>query len=216
MKTQTAPQKNGVLLNKNTSDPNISGPRIGTDDGISNRAMNVAIIIFMLLTVSIAVVAGAPSDDVKSRILLRQSMLDIEQLRYGDAVPKLMELMAKDPDNANVAYLLGICHLYGSSNYHQAAFYFDRASRSASEAYETWDLEERNAPVQTFYLMAVAWEKAGDYELAAQSYGKYLNHVTGGDIAKVSPRVAGLIKRNMAEAWQHASDLTDQTVAVIE
>ncbi|MCF8256145.1 MAG: hypothetical protein K9J06_01230 [Flavobacteriales bacterium] len=212
MKTITlTPQSPSVLFFKDAPSSQNSRPRIGTDDGISNRGMNILLIIFMMLTVGLAVASATGSDDVKMRILLRQSMLDIEQLRYHEAVPKLMELLAKDPDNANASYLLGICHLYGTRNFHQAAFYLDRASSSTSHGYENWDLEERNAPVQTYYLLATAWEQAGDDDRAAVAYEHYIVQLTGDEAKKVSPRIMNMVRQNMANARLRHNDLGIET-----
>jgi tetratricopeptide (TPR) repeat protein len=203
----------GVLFFKDATDPQTSGPRIGTDDGISNRGMNILLIIFMMLTVGLAVASATESDDVKMRILLRQSMLDVEQQRYEEAVPKLMELLAKDSENANAAYLLGMCHLYGTRNFHQAAFYLDRASAAASRSYVAWDLDERNAPVHAHYLLATAWEQAGDDDRAAMAYEQYIAAVTGDDAKKVSPRIMNMVRFNIASARLRSNEVIVQTAA---
>lgn len=194
---QNPPTMSGAMFFKSTPDQQPNGPRIGTDDGISNRGLNLLLILFMLLTVGLAVASANDAEQVKNRILLRQSMLDIEYLRYEEAIPKLMEVMAKDPDNANVSYLLGVCHLYGTRNYHQAAFYLERASRSVSASYESWVLEERNAPVQSIYLLATAWEQANDNLRAMLAYEKYFQLLTGGDVVKVSERIRNIVKHNI-------------------
>jgi tetratricopeptide (TPR) repeat protein len=215
MKTIThTPNPFGVLFFKNATDPQTSGPRIGTDDGISNRGMNILLIIFMMLTVGLAVASATENDDVKMRILLRQSMLDVEQQRYQEAVPKLMELLAKDGENANAAYLLGICHLYGTHNFHHAAFYLERASAAATQDYESWDLEERNAPLQTHYLLATAWEQAGDDDRAALAYEQYIAKVTDSDAKKISPRIMKMVQYNIASARLRSSENMVETATI--
>jgi tetratricopeptide (TPR) repeat protein len=179
-------------------------PKIGTDDGISNRLMNILLVIFMLLTVGLAVASGAVADDVKYRLLLRQSMLDIDQLNYDDALPKLMEVFAVDPENANVTYMLGVCHLRGTGNYHKAAFYFEKAAKSVSPTYLTWDLEERSSPVQTLYLLASAYESAGAFEKAAVAYQNFLAFGAEEGAKKLSQRVTAMIQRNLAQCQQQA------------
>jgi tetratricopeptide (TPR) repeat protein len=199
MKTNMhTPNASGLVSNQDAAAPKTNGPRIGTDDGISNRTLNLLILLFMLLTVSVAVASGSQADELKSRILLRQSMLDIDQLQYDLAIPKLMEVLAKDPSNANAAYLLGVCHLYGTRNFHQAAFYLENASKSVSTTYESWDLDERNAPVQTFYLVATAWEQANDDLRAVVAYENYMRYLTGSDTKKLSPRIMNMVRQNIA------------------
>jgi len=215
MKTlSTTHQPSAVLFYKGAPSSQNSGPRIGTDDGISNRGMNILLIIFMMLTVGLAVASATETDDVKMRILLRQSMLDVEQQRYQEAVPKLMELLAKDGENANAAYLLGICHLYGTRNFHHAAFYLERASAAATPDYESWDLEERNAPVQTHYLLATAWEQAGDDDRAALAYEQYIAKVTGSDAKTISPRIMKMVRHNIATARMRSNESLTETATI--
>ncbi len=193
-----------------------NGPRIGTDDGISNRSLNLLIMLFMLLTMSVAVASGSQADEIKSRVLLRQSMLDIDQLHYELAIPKLMEVLAKDPSNANAAYLLGVCHLYGTRNFHQAAFYLENASKSACPNYQFWDLDERNAPVQAFYLLATAWEQVSDDLRAVMAYENYVRHVTSGDAKKLSARIMNMVRQNIANTRlrSYDSDMHEITTAL--
>jgi tetratricopeptide (TPR) repeat protein len=189
-----------------------SGPKVGTDDGISNRALNILIILFMLLTVGMSLASA--NDDVKSRILLRQSMLEVERTDYEAALPMLMELFAKDATNANVNHMIGICHLYGTGNFHHAAFYLSMAATSVSNDYQVWDLEERSSPVQTLYLLATAYEQAGRDDLAAETFTKYLTHVGQEGGKKISPRMRGIIERQLAQCVQRATAIETDAVAI--
>ncbi len=191
-------------------------PKIGTDDGISNRMLNVLLIIFMLLTVGLAVASGAVADDVKYRLLIRQSMLDIDQLNYEDALPKLMEVFVVDPENANVTYMLGVCHLRGTGNFHQAAFYFEKAAKSVSPTYLTWDLEERSSPVQTLYLLASAYESAGAFEKAAVAYQTFLAFGAEEGAQKLSPRVTAMIQRNLIHCQLQATEEFPVAIRVVQ
>ncbi len=210
------PTTTNELLLTSSAEEKPNGPRIGTDDGISNRTLNLLILLFMLLTVSVAVASGSQADEIKSRILLRQSMLDIDQLQYDLAIPKLMEVLAKDPSNSNAAYLLGVCHLYGTRNFHQAAFYLENASKSVSPTYESWDLDERNAPAQTFYLLATAWEQANDDLRAVVAYENYMRHVTNGDTKKLSTRIMNMVRQNIANTRlrSYESDMLESATAL--
>jgi tetratricopeptide (TPR) repeat protein len=193
-------------------------PKIGTDDGISNRGMNVLLIIFMVITMLISVVAAKAAtngdDALKVRILLRQSMLDVERGQYDAALLKLNAVFAADPENANVAYLIGTCHYHGTKNYQQAAFYYERASRSMTPDYLFWDLDERKAPVQTIFLMASAYEAAGDHGRAAVAYEKFLSLSGQDGLVSLSPRMRSMIRLELARAQQAASASITDAVAI--
>ena len=161
----------GAYIQNTEADPR---PKIGDDDGISNRAMNYLILLFTLLTVGVTVAAAAPNDDAKYRIVLRQAMLDIDRMDYDKAIVKLLEVRSNTPENANVNYLLGKSYLYGEVSYEKAVFYLNRAATSVTDEYEDWDLDETRAPSETVYLLAMAYENLEQFDLAADLYSIFL------------------------------------------
>lgn len=191
-------------------------PKIGDDDGISNRALNAVIILFMLLTVGVSIATAAPTEDVKYRILLRQAMLDMDRLEYDKAITKLLEVRANTEENANVSHMIGLCYLYGQNSPEKAVFYLNRAISAVSVDYEAWDLDESRAPVQTSYHLAKAYESLEDFAKAAEYYGMFLNYVQD-DSALASSRTYTLISRNaekcrVAAANSAANEAIDNVV----
>lgn len=185
-------------------------PKIGDDDGISNRAMNMVIIFFMLLTVGVTIATAAPTEDVKYRILLRQAMLDMDRLEYDKAITKLLEVRANTEENANVSHMIGLCYLYGQDSPQKAVFYLNRAASNVSEEYESWDLDETSAPVQTTYHLAKAYEALEDFEKAADYYAQFLDHLDSG--AKVASSRTYTIISNNAKNCRLAAKSKSATV----
>ena len=213
MKTLNENQKwSASLKTSPQSSEDYPRPRIGDDDGISNRAMNAVILLFMILTVGITVIAGAANDDVKYRILLRQAMLDMDRMEYDKAIIKLLEVRANTDENANVSHMLGLCYLYGEGEAEKAVFYLNRAVEHVSADYEEWDLDETKAPIQTAYHLGKAYEQLEDFAKAAEYYGTFLDHLeTGIEVASV--RTKALIGKN-AERCRLAALQTEGTVAI--
>lgn len=194
-------------------------PKIGADDGISNRQMNFLLVIFMIITMLVSVVAANASasngdEALKLRILLRQSMLDLERGNYDAALIKLTTVYAADMDNANVAYLIGKCHFHGAKDYQQAAFYFERASRAVSASYMDWDLDEREAPIQAVYLMASAYEAAGDSERAAWAYEQCMAQTGENGTVKLSTRMRTILQRSLAHNRILALEILSEAMAI--
>lgn len=190
----------GAYLQNQEAEPR---PKIGDDDGISNRTMNFLIVLFTLLTVGLSVAAAETNDDVKHRILLRQAMLDIDRTHYDKAIVKLLEVHVNSPENANVNYLLGKCYLYGKVSSEKAAYYLSRAANKTAADYEDWDLDEERAPLETFYLLAKAYENTKHFDLAVESYTQFLN---GSDNTNVgaSSRTYAMISRSMLQCQKAA------------
>jgi tetratricopeptide (TPR) repeat protein len=171
-------------------------PKIGDDDGVSDRTMNAIIVLFTFITLFFSITAGAKDNDqVKYRIMLRQAMLDMDRMEYDKAIIKLLEVRAHTPENANVDHMLGICYLYGENDQQKAVFYLNRAVQHASLDYMEWDLDEVHAPVQTAYHLAVAYENLKDFGKAAEFYGQYLVSIEG-RTGTISSRTMALIGKN--------------------
>lgn len=175
MKTSHNNQTMGMNMNTAPDQTNKNRTaRIGDDDGISNRTMNMLIVLFTIITIIVSVGSSIGQEGVKYRILLRQAMLDMDRLEYGKALEKLLEVRSNTEDNANVNYMLGICYLHRPGATEQAAFYLNRAVPFASDEYEEWDLDETNAPSQVAYYLATAYEQLEEYEKAAEFYDQFL------------------------------------------
>lgn len=192
-----------------------SRPRIGDDDGISDRTMNAVIVLFMIITMGLALSASAQApDSTQCRIILRQAMLDMEREQYGQAVTKLLEVRANTPENANVSQMLGRCYLYGFNDAEKAAFYLSRAADHVSADFEEWDMDEIHAPIETAYHLAKAQELLGNYAEAADSYQQFLTYLEQG--SRNGSRMYAMIGRNAdrcrVAAVQELDDMSGQNV----
>lgn len=175
----------GTIIQKEETDPR---PQIGDDDGISDKAMNIVIVLFMLLTVGVTVAtAETPSGTHANNAGLFQKALDdMDQMRFDKAINKLLKVRNLAPENANVDYLIGKCYLYGDVSDEKAAFYLNRAASCISYSYESWDISENCAPVETIYLLARAYERTEHYDLAAQHYEQFLLLIEDGPVKSTS------------------------------
>jgi tetratricopeptide (TPR) repeat protein len=197
MKTLNENQKWSASLGAYLQENEVSNPRpkIGDDDGISNKAMNAVLVLFMLLTVGISIVAAAaPTEEVKYRILLRQAMLDIDRMDYDEAIVKLLEVRTNTEENANVNHLLGVCYLNSGKSYEKAVFYLNRALSDVSADYEEWVLEETRAPLEVMYLLAKAYEKTEQFDMAADMYAQFLASLQTGKLNPSSKTYALISK----------------------
>lgn len=193
-----------------TNAEDLPRPKIGDDDGVTDRTMNAIIVLFTILTLFFSIAAGAmDNDQVKYRIMLRQAMLDMDRMEYDKAIIKLLEVRANTSDNANVDHMLGICYLYGENDQQKAVFYLNRAVQHASASYMEWDLDETHAPVQTAYHLAVAYENLKDFGKAAEFYGQYLALIEGSP-STISTRTMALIGKNAERCRTTATETETQ------
>lgn len=211
MKTQFDNQTNEMYLKQRVLYNSSPKPKIGDDDGISDRAMNFLIVLFALLTLGISIASASPSnDEVKYRILLRQAMLDMDRMEYEKAIIKLLEVRSNTEENPNVNQMLGICYLYGREDAEKAVFYLIRAAQFATTEFEEWDMDEKRAPVQTLYHLGKAYEQLNDLAMAAEYYNQYLAFLEVDPLASKS-RTFAMIKRNANNCYLAAQKQVPQT-----
>ena len=192
-------------------------PRIGDDDGISERTLNALIVILTVLALCLSIGSATANDDVKYRVLLRQAMLDMDRMQYDKALVKLLEVRANIDENANVNQMLGMCYLYGSKSAEKAVFYFNLAAPFASDEHEEWDLDEKNASTRVIYHLATAYEQSENYEKAAEFYGQFLASLQTPDKPNTSRTFAIISQKaetcRLAAAKQ-AEDVENQNIVL--
>ena len=185
---------------------NDNRPKIGDDDGISDKAMNMVIVLFMLLTVGVTLAVANPANHAAGNgpALLQKAMNDIDQMRYESAINKLLNVRSVSPDNANLDYLLGKCYLYGDVSAEKAVYYLNKALSCISQDYEAWSVSEECAPIETMYLLAQAYEETQHFDMAFDYYQQFLGLLNTNNLSSKS-RTYGIVAR----AAQHCKEAAD-------
>ena len=186
-------------------------PKIGDDDGVSDKVMNALIVLMMILTMGVSIATAAATDEIKYRIILRQAMLDMDRMHYDKAVVKLLEVRANTESNANVDHMLGLCYLYGQGAVEKAVFYLNRAAQNTATDYQVWDLDETRAPSETAYHLAKAYESLEDYAKAAEFYGQFLASLDVSEL-KLSTRTYAIISKNAKQCELAAVEQAEKSI----
>ena len=92
---------------------------------------------------------------------------DYEEARY-----LFQEVLKKDPDNANVKFLLGMCYNHIQGEEYRGIPYFLDATRSISLKYKGNKFSEKRAPHHTWFYLAEAYSKINQMDDALDA----LNH----------------------------------------
>ena len=110
-----------------------------------------------------------------------------------------------------------MCYLNGEISAEKAVFYLSRAVTSVSPAFEEWDLDERNAPVETAYYLAKAYEKVEDFAMAADFYAQFLNSAGTANTISVESRTYAMINKSAkrCEAIAQAQQIQSESIVNI-
>ncbi len=146
-------------------------------------------LFFRLLTLSllcngVAVMAQNAATTLPPATFEDASRLMEEKL-FGQAALEWKELVAKDPDNANLNWKVGEAYMQSYNEKAKALPYLETAAgkRGArygglnTAGYDPFDPKERNAPPQVDYWLGKAYHLNGQFDKADEYYRKFIAEV---------------------------------------
>ncbi len=106
------------------------------------------ILLFGLLTVK------ASSTDIDKYQLAEQF---VEEGNYYKALDIYLELLKTREDNANLQFKVGFCYLNTSNDKEKAIPHLEKAITNTSIDYQTFDLNEEKAPIESLFFLGEAY-----------------------------------------------------------
>lgn len=110
-----------------------------------------------------------------------QAKLHLANHKLNQAIPILEKLWAKDPRNANLNYLLGLCYVKEDVDIPKSVELLETASSIYTSEYESGSAAERRAPEYVYYYLTIAYSKNGQCEEALRSLNKFYQVYTYND-----------------------------------
>jgi hypothetical protein len=110
----------------------------------------------------------------------------MEEKLYNQAAEVWHDLVAKDPENANLNYKLGLAYFSSHNQKRKALPHLEKASllrRPGSiggfntAGYDPFDSRERNAPVEVDYYLGRSYHLQNDFDKADQYYQRFMDQV---------------------------------------
>lgn len=92
---------------------------------------------------------------------------------FSDALPYYTQLYANYPDNAYLAYRIGICYLNIQGQKHKALDALEIATKKISNNYVEGSLNQTTAPNTAWYFLAMAYRINYEFEKAGKAFLNY-------------------------------------------
>ena len=92
---------------------------------------------------------------------------------YKDALPLYLELHGAFPDNANVAYRIGLCYLNIPNEKNKSLKFFEQAKHSITNSYKEGYFTETQAPREVYLHYGRALRIANEFDKAKEAFEKY-------------------------------------------
>lgn len=92
---------------------------------------------------------------------------------YIEALPYLLQLVAKDPENANINYKIGDCYLKTLSKGTSSIPYLEKAVLNTTTNYKEGNINEKKAPQEAIIYLADAYFQNNQVEKAVEYYERF-------------------------------------------
>ena len=92
---------------------------------------------------------------------------------YVSALRYYENLLSVDPDNSNLNFLCGFCLLKSGGDIQKTIHLFERAVQSADPSYKDGSYKERNAPMDSYFLLGRTYHINNQFDHAIESYAQY-------------------------------------------
>lgn len=92
---------------------------------------------------------------------------------YHDALPYYLQIYQSLPDNANIAYRIGLCYLGIPESKNLALTYLETASRNATATYREGSLSQKSAPYDAIFYLGEAYRINYRFDEAKDAFTRF-------------------------------------------
>lgn len=150
----------------------------------NNKSMNMKKLALLLIIISAGVVCRS-----QDNIRLQEAFYDAEYFLmrgdYSDALPYYQGIFTAMPDNASIAFRLGLCYLNIEGSKHLAIEYLEKASQKLTGKYREGSLRQTEAPYEALFFLGDAYRINYMFEKAKESYSRYRQTLLSTDIGNM-------------------------------
>jgi tetratricopeptide (TPR) repeat protein len=101
---------------------------------------------------------------------------------YSDALPYYQGIYAAMPDNASIAFRLGLCYLNIEGSKNMSIEYLEKASQQVTAKYREGSLRQTEAPYEAIFFLGDAYRINYMFEKAREAYSRYRETLLQSDI----------------------------------
>ncbi|RLD92434.1 MAG: hypothetical protein DRJ29_11710 [Bacteroidetes bacterium] len=122
------------------------------------RHLSLSVVLCML---AIPLLAQSTEDTFYDALYFYEEEEDFQEARY-----LYYEVLSKEPNNANVKYLIGMCYNNIQGEEHKGIPYFIEATHSITSKYKKNKYTEKRAPHHSWFYLAEAYSKTNQMDEA--------------------------------------------------
>lgn len=141
-------------------------------------------LVLVLIIISAGIVCRS-----QDNIRLQEAFYDAEYFLmrgdYADALPYYQGIYAAMPDNASIAFRLGLCYLNIEGSKNLAIEYLEKASQKLTGKYREGSLRQTEAPYEALFFLGDAYRINYMFEKAKDAYNRYRQTLLASDLPNI-------------------------------
>ena len=140
-----------------------------------------AVLLFILSTVCTA----RSQDNLRIQEAFYEAEYFLMRGDYSDALPYYQGIYTAMPENANIAFRIGLCYLNIEGSKNMAIEYLERASQQVTAKYREGSLRQTDAPYEALFFLGDAYRINYMFEKAREAYSEYRETLLEFDIENI-------------------------------
>jgi len=149
-----------------------------------NNMMKMKRFALLLFILSMGCIARS-QDNIRLQEAFYEAEYFMMRGDYSDALPYYQGIYAAMPENASIAFRLGLCYLNIPGSKNQAIEYLEKASQNVSAKYREGSLRQTEAPYEALFFLGDAYRINYMFEKAKEAYITYRETLLPSDIENI-------------------------------
>ncbi|MRR20747.1 hypothetical protein EG827_11230, partial [bacterium] len=148
---------------------------------MNNNIMKMKRLAVLLLILSIGYTARS-QDNIRLQEAYYEAEYFLMRGDYSDALPYYQGIYAAMPENASIAFRLGLCYLNIDGSKNLAIEYLEKASQKVTAKYREGSLRQTEAPYEAIFFLGDAYRINYMFEKAREAYARYRETLLQSDV----------------------------------
>jgi len=133
--------------------------------------MRKYLLTFIIIFTTFSLVVSQSKRELKRAFVNAEFYLLYNE--YKEALPLFMQLYNAGREDANIKHRIGYCYLNIPNQKDKAIPYLEEAIQDISENYTVGDYNEKQAPIEAYYYLGIAYRVNNQIEDAINVFNKY-------------------------------------------
>jgi tetratricopeptide (TPR) repeat protein len=150
----------------------------------TNNMMKMKRLALLLFILSMGCIARS-QDNIRLQEAFYEAEYFMMRGDYSDALQYYQGIYAAMPENASIAFRLGLCYLNIPGSKNQSIEYLEKASQNITAKYREGSLRQTEAPYEALFFLGDAYRINYMFEKAKEAYSTYRETLLPSDIENI-------------------------------